>query len=66
MAFSAAVAAVRPWAGAVCAVPAVMVAAERVHTGAQNPCDVTVGAALGLAAAALVHRAPRMAMRLLR
>ncbi|GGX31598.1 phosphatase PAP2 family protein [Streptomyces lomondensis] len=63
VAFSAAVAAVWPWAGAVCAVPAVMVAAERVHTGAHYPSDVAVGAAVGLAAAALVHRAPRLALR---
>ncbi|MFJ9968138.1 hypothetical protein [Streptomyces avermitilis] len=46
-------AAVGPWAGAVCAVPAVMVAAERVHTGAHCPSDVAVGAAIDLAAAAL-------------
>ncbi|MFG2470270.1 phosphatase PAP2 family protein [Streptomyces canus] len=66
VAFSAAVAAVWPWAGAVCAVPAALVAAERVHTGAHYPSDVAVGAAIGPAAAALVHRAPRLAMRLLR
>ncbi|MEU6183746.1 phosphatase PAP2 family protein [Streptomyces coeruleorubidus] len=66
MAFRAAVALVWPWAGAVCAVPAVMVAAERVHTGAHYPSDVAVGATIGLAAAALVSRAPRLAVRLLR
>ncbi|MGX5185874.1 phosphatase PAP2 family protein [Streptomyces avermitilis] len=65
VAFSAAVAAVWPWAGAVCAVPAVMVAAERVHTGAHYPSDVAVGAAIGLAAAALVHRAPQLVRLLL-
>jgi undecaprenyl-diphosphatase len=65
VAFSAAVAAVWPWAGAVCAVPAVMVAAERVHTGAHYPSDVAVGAAIGLAAATLLRRAPRLAQRLL-
>ncbi|MEU9438980.1 phosphatase PAP2 family protein [Streptomyces sp. NPDC048252] len=63
VAFSAAVAVVWPWAGAVCAVPAAVVAAERVHTGAHYPSDVAVGAAVGLAAAALVHRAPRLARR---
>ncbi|MDL5199314.1 phosphatase PAP2 family protein [Streptomyces sp. ALI-76-A] len=63
VAFSAGVAAVWPWAGAVCAVPAAMVAAERVHTGAHYPSDVAVGAVVGLAAAALVHRAPRLAVR---
>ncbi|MFH8499831.1 phosphatase PAP2 family protein [Streptomyces coeruleorubidus] len=66
VAFSAAVAAVWPWVGAVCAVPAVMVAAERVHTGAHYPSDVAVGATTGLAAAALVRRVPRLARRLLR
>jgi undecaprenyl-diphosphatase len=65
VAFSAAVAAVWPWAGAACAVPAVMVAAERVHTGAHYSSDVAVGTAVGLAAAALVHRAPRLARHLL-
>ncbi|MET7594522.1 phosphatase PAP2 family protein [Streptomyces sp. NPDC005481] len=64
--FSAAVAVVWPLAGAVCAVPALMVAAERVHTGAHYPSDVAAGAAVGLAAAALVHQAPRLALRLLR
>ncbi|MET8031003.1 phosphatase PAP2 family protein [Streptomyces avermitilis] len=65
VAFSAAVAAVWPWAGAACAVPAVMVAAERVHTGAHYPSDVAAGVANGLAAAALVHRAPQLVRRLL-
>ncbi|WAU82723.1 phosphatase PAP2 family protein [Streptomyces sp. Qhu-G9] len=66
VAFSAAVAGVWPWAGAVCAVPAVLVAVERVHTGAHYPSDVVGGAVVGLAAVALVHRAPRLAARLLR
>jgi undecaprenyl-diphosphatase len=66
VAFSVAVASVWPWAGAVCAVPAVAVAAERVHTGAHYPSDVAVGAAVGVTAAALVGRAPRLALRLLR
>ncbi|WP_060905192.1 phosphatase PAP2 family protein [Streptomyces scabiei] len=65
VAFSAAVAAAWPWAGAVCAVPAALVAAERVHTGAHYPSDVAVGAVIGLAAAALVHRAPHLTARLL-
>ncbi|MFJ1805595.1 MULTISPECIES: phosphatase PAP2 family protein [unclassified Streptomyces] len=64
--FSAAVASVWPWAGAVCAVPAVLVALERVHTGAHYPSDVAVGAAIGLVAAALVRRGPRLVGRLLR
>ncbi|MFI5683155.1 phosphatase PAP2 family protein [Streptomyces sp. NPDC051636] len=61
--FTAAVAPVWPAAGAVCAVPAVMVAAERVHTGAHYPSDVVAGTAIGLAVAALVHRAPRLVAR---
>ncbi|MFF5650810.1 phosphatase PAP2 family protein [Streptomyces collinus] len=65
VAFSAAVATVWPWAGAVCSVPAVMVATERVHTGAHYPSDVAAGAATGLAATALVHRAPQLVRRLL-
>ncbi|MEU8651702.1 phosphatase PAP2 family protein [Streptomyces sp. NPDC048737] len=61
--FTAAVAGVWPPAGALCAVPAVMVAGERVHTGAHYPSDVAAGALIGLAAAALTHRAPRPAVR---
>ncbi|MFJ4693779.1 phosphatase PAP2 family protein [Streptomyces sp. NPDC088766] len=61
--FTAAVAGVWPSAGALCAVPAVMVAGERVHTGAHYPSDVAVGALIGLAAAALTRRAPRLAVR---
>jgi undecaprenyl-diphosphatase len=63
--FTAAAAMVWPWAGAVCAVPTVLVACERVHTGAHYPSDVTAGAAVGLAAAALTHRLPRLAARAL-
>ncbi|WP_308406734.1 hypothetical protein [Streptomyces sp. AC555_RSS877] len=37
-----------------------------MHTGAHHPSDVAVGAAIGLAAAASVHCAPRLAVRLLR
>ncbi|MEU1039194.1 phosphatase PAP2 family protein [Streptomyces sp. NPDC005907] len=64
--FTAAVAAVWPLAGAACAVPAAMVATERVHTGAHYPSDVAAGAVIGLAAAALVRKSPRLALRLLR
>ncbi|MFI6033590.1 phosphatase PAP2 family protein [Streptomyces sp. NPDC051315] len=63
--FTAAVAAVWPWAGAASAVPAVMVACERVHTGAHYPSDVVVGAAIGLTAAALTRRIPRLTVRAL-
>lgn len=61
--FTAAVAGVWPVAGALCAVPAVLVACERVHTGAHYPTDVAAGALIGLSAAALTHRAPRLAVR---
>jgi undecaprenyl-diphosphatase len=54
VAFSAAVTFVWPAAGAVCAVPAGLVAVERVHSGAHYPSDVAAGAALGLVSARLV------------
>jgi undecaprenyl-diphosphatase len=63
--FTAAVAAVWPWAGAACAVPTVMVALERVHTGAHYPSDVAAGAAIGVTAAAVTRRVPRPALRAL-
>ncbi|MFI6808097.1 phosphatase PAP2 family protein [Streptomyces luteogriseus] len=62
-AFAGAVAPVWPAAGAACAVSAVTVAAERVHSGAHYPFDVAAGGALGLAAAALVRAAPRLLWR---
>jgi undecaprenyl-diphosphatase len=61
--FTTAAATVWPAAGAVCAVPTLAVAFERVHTGAHYPSDVAAGAAIGLAAAVLTHRAPRLAVR---
>lgn len=63
VAFTAAVAPTWPWAGAVCAVPTVLVAIERVHDGAHYPSDVAAGAAIGLAAAALVRTTPRLLIR---
>ncbi|WP_030723002.1 phosphatase PAP2 family protein [Streptomyces sp. NRRL F-2580] len=63
VAFTAAVAPTWPWAGAACAVPTVLVAIERVHDGAHYPSDVAAGAAIGLAAAALVRAAPRLLVR---
>ncbi|MEU5716668.1 phosphatase PAP2 family protein [Streptomyces sp. NPDC020403] len=48
-AFTTAVALTWPAVGAVCAIPAAMVAVERVHSGAHYPSDVTAGAAIGLA-----------------
>jgi undecaprenyl-diphosphatase len=62
-AFAAAVTPVWPAAGAACAVSAVTVAAERVHSGAHYPSDVAAGGALGLASAALVLAAPRLLRR---
>ncbi|WP_324605358.1 phosphatase PAP2 family protein [Streptomyces sp. NRRL F-2664] len=63
VAFTAAVAPTRPGAAAACCVPAVMVAIERVHSGAHYPSDVAAGAAIGLTAAALVRAAPRLLLR---
>lgn len=63
VAFTAAVAPIWPVAGAVCAVPAAAVALERVQSGAHYPSDVVAGAAIGLASAWLVRRAPRLAVR---
>lgn len=63
VAFTASVAPTWPWAGAVCAVPTVLIATARVHDGAHYPSDVVAGAAVGLAAAALVRAVP---LRLLR
>ncbi|MFI6206994.1 phosphatase PAP2 family protein [Streptomyces sp. NPDC051041] len=63
VAFTAAVARSWPQAGGVCAVPAAMVAVERVQSGAHHPSDVVTGAAVGLAGAWLVRRAPRLRLR---
>ncbi|OEJ23262.1 phosphatase PAP2 family protein [Streptomyces agglomeratus] len=61
--FTAAVAVVSPWWGTAAAVPAAMVAVERVHSGAHYPSDVAAGAVIGLASAWLVHRTPRLLLR---
>ncbi|MFD9271638.1 phosphatase PAP2 family protein [Streptomyces goshikiensis] len=66
VAFTVAVAPSWPWAGAACAVPTALVALERVHSGAHYPSDVAVGAAIGVAAAALVRATPRLLLRHLR
>ncbi|WP_256986842.1 phosphatase PAP2 family protein [Streptomyces sp. BR123] len=63
VAFTAAIAPSCPWAGAACAVPMALVAIERVHSGAHYPSDVAAGAAIGLAAAALVRATPRLVVR---
>ncbi|MEV6653673.1 phosphatase PAP2 family protein [Streptomyces sp. NPDC051219] len=56
--FAAAAAFRSPWTGARAAVPAAMVAAERLQRGAHHPGDVAAGAAIGLTCAWLVHRHP--------
>ncbi|MET9572947.1 phosphatase PAP2 family protein [Streptomyces virginiae] len=66
VAFTAAIAPTWPWAGAACCVPTVMVAVERVHSGAHYPTDVAAGAAIGLAAAALLRATPRLLLHGLR
>jgi membrane-associated phospholipid phosphatase len=60
VAFTAAVAPTWPLAGAVCAVPTVMVGVERVQSGAHYPSDVAVGTVIGLASAWLTRRVPRL------
>ncbi|MCX5613384.1 phosphatase PAP2 family protein [Streptomyces sp. NBC_00047] len=40
-----------------------LVALERLHSGAHYPSDVASGAAIGLAAAALVRATPRLLIR---
>ncbi|KUN20481.1 phosphatidic acid phosphatase [Streptomyces corchorusii] len=66
LAFSAAVAPSWPSAGAVCAVPAALVAVERVQSGAHYPSDVAAGAAIGLVSAWLVRQLPRLVLRVWR
>jgi membrane-associated phospholipid phosphatase len=63
VAFTAAVAPSWPAAGAVCAVPAAMVAVERVQSGAHYPSDVAAGAVIGLASAWLTRHAPVLFLR---
>ncbi|MEU1012198.1 phosphatase PAP2 family protein [Streptomyces sp. NPDC005890] len=63
VAFTAAVAPAWPAVGAACALPAAMVALERVQSGAHYPSDVATGAAIGLASAWLTRHAPRLILR---
>ncbi|MFM9500280.1 phosphatase PAP2 family protein [Streptomyces galilaeus] len=63
IAFTTAVAPVWPLAGALCTVPAAMVAVERVQSGAHYPSDVAAGAAIGLASAWLARHAPHLILR---
>lgn len=58
--FTVAAAGAWPEAAAVCALPAAVVAVERVHSGAHYPSDVAAGAAIGLGAGLLVRRSPRL------
>ncbi|GCB47946.1 phosphatase PAP2 family protein [Streptomyces sp. NL15-2K] len=64
-AFAGAVATVWPAAGAACGVSAVMVAAERIHSGAHYPADVAAGGAIGLAVVPPVRAAPHLLRRVL-
>ncbi|GAA2768771.1 hypothetical protein GCM10010103_78140 [Streptomyces paradoxus] len=63
VAFTTAVAPAWPLAGALCTVPAAMVAIERVQSGAHYPSDVAAGTAIGLASAWLTRRAPHLILR---
>ncbi|WP_258056087.1 phosphatase PAP2 family protein [Streptomyces sp. Ru62] len=63
VAFTAAVVPSWPLAGALCAVPAALVAVERVQSGAHYPSDVAAGAAVGLVSAWLVRHLPQLALR---
>ncbi|GHE62198.1 hypothetical protein GCM10014715_14720 [Streptomyces spiralis] len=62
-AFTAAVWPTWPVAGIACALPACVVAIERVQSGAHYPSDVAAGAVIGLATAWLVRHSPRLALR---
>ncbi|MFI9251215.1 phosphatase PAP2 family protein [Streptomyces sp. NPDC053069] len=62
VAFTAAVAPSRPLAGAVCPVPAALVAVERVQSGSHYASDVAAGAAIGLVSAWLVRCFPQLTL----
>ncbi|WP_258314723.1 phosphatase PAP2 family protein [Streptomyces sp. Act143] len=63
VAFTAAVTPAWPAAGIACAVPAVMVAVERVQSGAHYLSDVVAGGAIGLCGAWLTRKAPHLLLR---
>ncbi|MDT0572717.1 phosphatase PAP2 family protein [Streptomyces sp. DSM 3412] len=66
VAFTAAVWPSWPAAGAACAVPTVLVAVERVQSGAHFPSDVAVGAVIGLAGAWTARHLPRLLLLVVR
>ncbi|MER7214230.1 MULTISPECIES: phosphatase PAP2 family protein [Streptomyces] len=63
VAFAAAAAPAWPLVGALCAVPAAVVAVERVQSGAHYPSDVAAGAVIGLGAAWFTRWSPRLLRR---
>ncbi|MFI5877092.1 phosphatase PAP2 family protein [Streptomyces sp. NPDC051445] len=63
VAFTAAITPIWPTAGIMCALPAAMVAVERVQSGAHYPSDVAAGAVIGLASAWLTRHAPALYLR---
>jgi membrane-associated phospholipid phosphatase len=63
VAFTAAVAPRWPAAGAACAIPTVLVAVERIQSGAHYPSDVAAGAVIGLASSWLVRASPWLLLR---
>ncbi|MFI2783558.1 phosphatase PAP2 family protein [Streptomyces sp. ALB3] len=65
-AFTTAVTLTWPFVGAACAVPAAMVAVERVHSGAHYPSDVAAGAAIGLASTWTIRHLPGVLRRYVR
>lgn len=60
VAFTATIAPMWPSAGALCAVPATLLAVERVQSGAHYPTDVAAGALIGLGSAWLTLHVPRL------
>ncbi|MEU0040439.1 phosphatase PAP2 family protein [Streptomyces sp. NPDC006333] len=60
VAFTGAVASAWPLAAAVCAVPAALLAVERVQSGAHYPTDVAAGALIGLGSAWLTLHTPSL------
>ncbi|GAB2768771.1 hypothetical protein GCM10027072_79670 [Streptomyces bullii] len=63
VAFTAAVAPTWPAAGIACAVPTVLVAVERVQSGAHYASDVAAGAGIGLISGWLTRQTPYLLLR---